>query len=386
MCSSSPPPPAAAPDLSGQNAAAVQQAGISAEQLAWAKQIYAETAPDRAYAAEQAKKVSDAQLASMQTQSDMAKDYDTYNKGTFRPLEQSIVADASGYDTAGRRELKAGEAMANVGTQADAARGTVAREAMARGVDPSSGSFAATQGMLGVRTAAEQAAAGNTARTQVETIGVARKMDAANLGRNLASSQATSAGLALTAGNGATTNAQIPLNVAAGGAQILNAGASGAQAGLAGAAGTYGSMANIQNQTSNINQQAYATKSAANNGLWGALGTMGGAALSNAPKLMTMSDVNMKENITPTNPDEALKAIEATPVSNWNYKPGSPVDDGGEIHVGPMAQDVKKTMGAKAAPGGKKIDLIAMNGMAMAAIQGLSKKMDRFAAAAGMPA
>lgn len=51
-----------------------------------------------------------------------------------------------------------------------------------------------------------------------------------------------------------------------------------------------------------------------------------------------------------------------------------------------MARDVQKNMGGKVAPKGKKIDLIAMNGVTMAALQGLSKKVDQIAAAAGLPA
>ena len=59
------------------------------------------------------------------------------------------------------------------------------------------------------------------------------------------------------------------------------------------------------------------------------------------------------------------EAVKATPVSSWRYKDGQ--GDGG-AHVGPMAQNVRKTMGETAAPGGKQIDLISMNGISMAAI------------------
>ena len=47
--------------------------------------------------------------------------------------------------------------------------------------------------------------------------------------------------------------------------------------------------------------------------------------------------------------------------------------------TGPMAQDVAATMGEEAAPGGKKINLVAMNGKTMAAVQALDKKVDRLA-------
>jgi hypothetical protein len=44
-------------------------------------------------------------------------------------------------------------------------------------------------------------------------------------------------------------------------------------------------------------------------------------------------------------------------------------------NTGPMAQDVNAAMGEEAAPGGTEINLISMNGKAMAAIQSLDKKI-----------
>jgi hypothetical protein len=126
-------------------------------------------------------------------------------------------------------------------------------------------------------------------------------------------------------------------------------------------------MANVEQKTS-----------AANSVLMGASGTAAGVYFGT-------SSVNMKESIEPADPDQALANGNQTPVSNWAYKEGIKASDGGQTHTGPMAQDVNKTMGEGAAPGGKKIDLISMNGMTMAAIQGLSKKVDHLMAMQGMP-
>ncbi len=203
-------------------------------------------------------------------------------------------------------------------------------------------------------------------------------MDAANLGRGLASSQATSAGLALTAGNNSASNAASTGGITAQGAALMNSGYSGAQQGLSNAAQTYGAIAKTQAQSSD-------------SGMWGALGSVAGsfAGSANGSKLIAsaFSDVNMKENIAPMDPDEALAQVDATPVSTYNYKVGTPgAEDAGTAQtVGPMAQDVKKTMGEKFAPKGKKIDLIAMNGITMAAVQGLNNKLNRVMAAQGLP-
>ncbi len=86
------------------------------------------------------------------------------------------------------------------------------------------------------------------------------------------------------------------------------------------------------------------------------------------------SDVNVKEGITKFDPKQALSMIGKVPVSQWQYKKDSAHFDGKQ-HIGPMAQDVNATMGEKFAPGGKKIDLVNLNGLAMSGIQGLNARM-----------
>lgn len=248
-----------APDTTKQQEAALQMSELSKEQLDWAKSIYAETAPDRADATRRANLVSDAQLESMNTQTGLAKDYDAYNKSTFRPLEQGIVADAQTYDTPERRESEATKAMAGVEMSLANQRSASNRDLERSGVAPGSAKQLAMSGAMDLGSARLKAGAANAARTQVETIGQARKMDAANLGRGLASSQATSASLALTAGNNAAANGLASGNINAQGNQIMTSGYAGAQSGLAGAAGAYGSAAG-------------AGGSGGSSGLWSAVG------------------------------------------------------------------------------------------------------------------
>ena len=256
-----------APDMSGQNAAALAQAEMSKEQLAWAKQIYAETAPDRADATQRANAVSDAQLESMNTQTAMAKDYDAYNKSTFRPLEQQVVREANEYDTPERRAAASAEAMAGVEQQISAQREAANRNLERSGVVPGSGKSLAMEGQMGIGAAKLKAGAGNAAAKQIETIGAAKKMDALGLGKGLVGSQATSAGLALTAGNNSAVNGQAAGNITAQGNQIMTSGFAGAQSGMAGAASTYGSIANTEMKAND------------NSAVWGAVGTVAGAYL-----------------------------------------------------------------------------------------------------------
>lgn len=370
-----------APDNSGLNAAALKQAELSAEQLAFVKQIYGETAPDRTDASQRARATSDIQMQAARKQMALTDDYADYQKNTFRPLEQGIVADAQGYDTPQRREAEAAKSVATVEQSLATQQGITSRNQERAGIAPGSGRAMAMQSAFDLNAASMKAGAANTSRSQVETIGTARKADAANLGRNLASNQATSAGIALNQGNSAVANGQVPLAVAQGGAAMMNSGFAGAQQGQAGAAGTYGTIAGI-------NQKAADSSS----GMFGALGQLGGAyagstaGAAQIASLFAMSDVTKKQDIDPVDPAQALASVEETPVSNWAYKQGAvPGEDGGK-HTGPMAQDVQRTMGDKVAPKGKKIDLVSMNGITMAAVQGLSQKVDRLMASQGIRA
>lgn len=365
-----------APDMSGANAAAVMQADLSKEQLEWMKQLYAETAPDRKAAIDRANLVSDKQLEAMDAQTKLTQDYADYQKNTFQPLEKGIVADSQKYDTQERRDAEVGQAVSDVNQSFSAAQDATNRNMARMGVNPASGAFAAGQQQLQAQKVLAQVQGMKGARDKVETQGYARKMDAANLGRGLASSQATSAGVALNQGNSAVSNGQVAGNVTAQGSQLMNAGYAGAQNGLAGASNSFTNIARI-------NQQA-----ASDPGMAGVIGTLGGqylgSAAGSAQVASMFSDENMKENIESVDQDEALKAVENTPVSEWQYKDGNQASDGGARHIGPMAQDVNKQMGDKVAPNGKKIDLISMNGITMAAIKQLSKKVDSIAASQGL--
>lgn len=357
------------PDYSGMNRAAEANAEIAKEALAWYKQAYQEQAPLREAAAARANAVSDAQLASMQQNDAISKDYWNYQQSTFRPMERAIVDAAQTYDTESRREQKAGEAIADVQQQIDAAQGQQSRQLARMGVNPNGGKFAAMSNQISMAGALGKAQAAAKARDGVELQGYARMMDAANLGRNLASNQATSAGVALDAGNSAAATGQMPLTQAQNATSQAAQGFNTAIQGNNSAGNIYGQVAQMQSQDS---------------GIMGALGTVAGGFLGgNGFAEIIRSDMNVKKDIKPVSDEQALAAVEKTPVSKWTYKEGE--GDGG-VHIGPMAQHVKATMGERAAPGGKQIDLITMNGMNMAAIAALSRKVDKLAKAKGAKA
>lgn len=363
---------AESPDYTGMNKAAEANAEIAKEALAWYKQAYQEQAPLREAAAAKANAVSDAQLASMQQNDAISKDYWNYQQSTFRPMERAIVDAAQTYDTEARRDQKAGEAIADVQQQIDAAQGQQMRQLARMGVNPNDGKFAAMSNQMSMAGALGKAQAANKAREGVELQGYARKMDAANLGRNLASNQATSAGVALNAGNSAANTGGMALSQAQNATNQVGQGFNTAIQGNNSAGNIYGQVAQMESKDS---------------GIMGALGGVAGQfAGSKAGSTMIagfLSDKNAKKNVKPISDEQALQAVEKTPVSEWTYKDGE--GDGG-AHIGPMAQHVRATMGEQAAPGGKQIDPITMNGINMAAIAALSRKVDKLAKAKGAKA
>lgn len=258
---------------------ASQELALSKETLDFYKQQYADQKPLQERAANTAFQVADAQLASQKQNDAISKDYWDYQKNTFRPLEAGIVSDAQNYDTAARRDEKAAGAVADVGMQAEMARQAQTRTMQRMGVNPGSGKMIAMQSQMGLSEAASKAGAANQARDSVELQGYARKMDAANLGRGLASSQATSAGVALNAGNSAVGNAGQPLTQAQNTTGVMGQGYSTALQGMGSASNAF---QNIAGSTSNGSD------------IWGGIGSIAGQFAGSAAGSKAMADLFKK--------------------------------------------------------------------------------------------
>ncbi len=360
---------------------------LGREQLDFTRQQYDDSKPLRDAAAATSQRVANAQIASQEQQDALAKEYADYARETFRPLEKGIVSDAETYDTPERRRAAAEAAMADVQAQIGRVDEGRSRQLAASGVNPGSARAIAAMAGQDVEAAKAIAGAGAGARRQIETTGFARKMDAASLGRNLASNQATAAGVAINAGNSAVSNSLNGINAS-------NAGLSGMQAGYSGAIGANNGAASLFQQNARTYQSIADSSSAALGGVGNAIGRwaateQGGKAIGNAWDTVAgwfPSDVNMKEDIEEADPEEALEEVRETPVSNWRYSPSKLAEKGidvdgpvNKLRTGPMAQDVQENMGDEAGPGGTKIDLVTLNGKNMLAIQALDKKVNKIA-------
>lgn len=188
------------PDYSGVAAASERAAELSyqlgQEQLAWAREQYAN---DSAIY----ERIVDGFLGDMDETSANAADDRAFYEEHFQPLEQALADEAQNYDTAERRQRDMGSAQAAVAQQFDAQRENAQRELEAYGIDPSSTRYAALDVGIRASQAAAQAAAGTAASNRVEDVGRALRSEAINVGRGYPGQITQSYQTASGAGSGA---------------------------------------------------------------------------------------------------------------------------------------------------------------------------------------
>jgi len=349
------------PDMSGENTSAEASAKLGQEQFDWYKAEYAKTQPQRDAAIAQSAKVGDAQLAGMELATQQAKEMADRNKTVFQPLEDKLVADAANFDTAGRRQQAAAEATADVESAFGTAQQGLTRDLARRGVTVGSGRSMSLMQDAALKKATATAGATSSAVKNVEQQGYARTMDAAALGKGIVGNQATMQQIAQTGGAQAVAAAGAGVNAANSGAGLMQQGFSGAMNGLGQAGSLYGQAAKLAQADSE--------------------GTMQGIGqLASLGMQLYKSDEDAKKGTGKRiSTKKALKGIEATPVdAGWTYAKGEGgAGDDGRPHDGPMAQQVRKHMGEKVAPGGKAIDVASMNAHLMAGMQELTKRVKK---------
>src|SRR6185369_1636341 len=83
-----------------------------------------------------------------------------------------------------------------------------------------------------------------------------------------------------------------------------------------------------------------------------------------------ISDRNAKQDIVAVDPDRLLERVIALPISEWSYK-----TDPSVRHIGPMAQDFRAAFATGSDD--KCIPTVDENGVALAAIQALYRRVER---------
>lgn len=294
MGSKGAPAPDYSPLAEASAEAARIQAGLGRDQLAFAREQYDRSAPVLEGIARQ-------QMKAQKEQMSQARDYYNYQKDTYRPLEQSIVADAERFNTQAYQDQVSGQAAADAGRAFGISQQQNQRAMSSMGVNPNSGRFAGMQQASGLQQSVTRANAMTGARNQAQQMGYARKLDAAGLGRGLAGASSAAYGGASGAGSMAGQSAQ-----SAGQNYMGN---------MAIGAGTIGSGQQMQiSGLSNIlNNQTSAYVNTSGSLLGDIGGVMGGAA-----SMYTAfgSDRRIKDNIELVGVDEATELN----LYEFNYK------------------------------------------------------------------
>lgn len=197
------------------------------------------------------------------------------------PLRKSIYQAAEEYDTAANRERIAAEALGDVKSAFGIKAADEQRRLQGFGIDPTSGRAVSTGNANAIMEAAVGSAAANRARTAAEQLGWAKKMDAIALSQGQFGNQATSTGLALSAGNQALSAGQVPMANYAQMGQSMGGAYGGAMQGWNSVGNLGIQNYQIQSQNYQAEQNRQAQQNAASSAGWGsALGGIIGAGAS----------------------------------------------------------------------------------------------------------
>jgi hypothetical protein len=263
------------------------------------------------------------------------REYSLGRRTALSGVQDQLISDATGFNSAERQHQLAGEAISGVHTAFSGARAMAARGLERSGVNPNSGKFGGMVKELATQEALAAAGAGTQAGRQARTEGYALTDRAANAlaGYPAMSMAATGAG-AQYAGAGA--------QMAGSGINLVNAGVGGMQAGYGNLNTMYGGAANAaanwgSNATGMYGQQAayknQQDKIAMENGAsgMGLLGTLAGVGA----KLYLGSARAYKQAIVRIGTHPAGFGI-----YEFEYRESHRAKWGAGRHVGVMADEV----------------------------------------------
>ena len=152
--------------------------------------------------------IANDQATMMRQQMAQAKEYYDYQIGTYRPVEQKMVADAMAFNTEAKREELAQQAAADAGLAFAQTQAGSERAMASMGVNPNSGRFAGQQRASELGLAAQKANAMTGTRRMAEAEGQARLSNAVGLGKGLANASSAAYQGAGVMGNSAGGNYQ----------------------------------------------------------------------------------------------------------------------------------------------------------------------------------
>lgn len=251
---------AAAPDYTpvaaSNEAAANIAAQVSREQLAWAKEQYAQ---DKA----QTQQYLDVMMNTMNREADAAAaDRQRYQQ-VFQPIEDQLIQDANTAGSVQKQEEAAGRAAADVTGAFEAQRKGALQQLESYGIDPSMARAGALDRAVRTAEGAATAGAANQARIEQENIGRALRGEAVNIGKGYPGQIAQAYGTAIQSG-GSGINANLQTTQTGAGTMGTGVQWSGQQGAFL---NNWGQNLNGQGQVYAANQNAQANRQAG----WGAL-------------------------------------------------------------------------------------------------------------------
>lgn len=174
------------------------------DQLNFAKSLWAELGPI-------SKQVSQTQIAMQNEQLRQGREAWARNQG-FWGLEDDLIAQTRAFNTDAHREMLARQAAEDAGLAFQATRAANERNMAGMGVNPAAGRFAGMNRAAELGLGAQRAGAMNQSRVQSESLGRARQLEMAGLGRGLSGVAAGAYSGALSAGSSAVGNASTGFN------------------------------------------------------------------------------------------------------------------------------------------------------------------------------
>ena len=245
------------------------------------------------------------------------------------PLQEKIFQEAEQAGGAEDQEKQAALALGDVRSATQREARNLALQQQSFGIDPTSGRYQGMMRATGVDSAAMEAAAANRARTAAEQLGWAKRMDATALAQGQFGNQATSTGLALTAGNQALMSGQVP---------IQNAGAMSSSM-----QGAYGGAMQGWNQVGQLGVDKYKADVSAYSAKQQADATAAagfGQAIGTAGALYMKSDRRLKTDI------QRLGTLEKWDIGVYSFKYVDSLKDeyGDKTYVGVMADEVEQVL------------------------------------------
>ena len=350
-----------APDYTPMAQASEAAARIGAEQ---ADRVLAESKRQYDRNMEVAQPIIEAQTGMMKSAQQQGDEYYDYWKTKAQPVEDALNAEAMAAGTTAKQQEQADRAIADSQGGYTRALNQGFRQARRYGMVP-----VAATGAMTVQQAANTASAATAARDKEIALGTAKKLDVAGLYRGMPGASQGAYSSANQSGNSAVNN-----STTVGNGMVAGTTAAGGLT-MQGQGMRMQGLGNIlSNQTSIYNSSQ--NQSSPLGGIGSMLG--GAASLYSA---FAGSSKKIKTHKTPISAEVITKGLQRIPVEAWKYKEGE--GDGGE-HIGPYAEDVQREFGDAAAPGGEKIDLVSMNGLALAGIKSLADRMDKMENRVGM--